>query len=952
MATLLNVRFSRQAQEIKGEITFDPQGRRKIVFVSGYRTETAATFRGTLPGNGEEWVCEEVRDTQPGERRGAIIVRPIRKMIADEVRWEVREESGKPRFFRIVAHGAETKETRFVPESASENLPAEAPAEIASRWSAIRAQVETSRRADTLALIAEIRTAIAAASVLNYELSRGEAHVTAKIYWREGNLVRQWWCWSADDLAPAEEVLFHGPLASVADVRRLLAETKTQLVQTQFGYGLWPVGREKGPYDNPAVEVKFETAWFAASETAVYKDRRVEEAFGGVQVACPLEVYHESRNGAQISRAKTNPEVAVLASQLREQMQAKAKIRSFEEHAADYAIEQLRAARGQMYALAAFGQDLLDGATLALTTDGLVAMAADGTRVRHLSCESQLRAWLGVPNLAEVDALSVLPGFNLAAFTANEILRQLGQISLVVAEPAYEGPETALYEGFVPPVCPEVKLRRVARLRAEAEAMAVKVREAAEALRAEAVDMAISTEGNAPAIAGRRPQTTMGLMPVAKPVYTGPRDLVELSAFGGRNTTKKGEATRYGAFSFQAVLAEPYDGTGLPYQETGRLPRGTIVVRYVATNGGYATTSVERLGVEGSRTLLRLPWYPAISRYVPQGAYFALPGEMGGREPHPGFAPPESVELTWSDSYASGGANEDRHTVDRDSDGKPRWSSIEHLGGFVKTGSRRGHHEGEGTYVARPDEPILHRRDRKVVAASVSQYQRLDRLAGMVYDQEGRPFPAFADEAEPVDESWLVPARPEEEVEPSLAWYYLAPNGQEYVAVGEAKNLGEHTVAADGDLCQHAGYEGMPHGPRWFAIPAGSRRIVGKTFSNSGNSKSTVRFAKPRKPSVAGVYEVVDEQGKLRLATYWMQGAHTPLRPWPVRNAIVSMLIPAKTKGWSTEQYETALRAALATAREWWLDAWPQATGWVHLVKDDGGQIVAESFTASPTGVA
>ena len=949
MAALLNVRFTRQGQEIKGEITFEPQGRRKIVFISGYRTETAATFRGTLPGNGEEWLCEEVRDTQPGEKRGAVIVRPIRK-ITDEVRWEVRDESGKPRFFRIVAHGAETKETRFVPEG-NDSLPADSPAEIASRWSAIRAQVETGRRADTQALIAEIRAAITAASVLNYELRRGEAHVAAKIYWREGNLVRQWWCWSADDLAPAEEVLFRGPVSSMADVRRLLVETETQLVHTQFGYGLWPVGKEKGTWDKPAVEIEFQTAWLAASETAVYKDRRVEESIGGVQVACPLEVYHESRHGARISRAKTNPEVAILAPQLREQMQAMAKIRSFAEHAADYALEQLRAARGQMYALAAFGEVLLGGATLALTTDGLVAMAADGTRIRHLACEPQLRAWLGVPNLAKVDALSVLPGFNLAAFTANEILRQLGQISLVVVEPAYEGPETALYGGFEPPVCPEVKLRRVARLRAEAEAMAVKVREAAEALRAEAVEMAISTEGNAPAIAGRRPQTTMGLMPVAKLVYTGSRDMVELSPFGGRNTTKKGEATRYGAFSFQAVLAEPYDGTGLPYQETGRLPRGTIIVRYVATNGGYATTSVERLGVEGSKVLLRLPWYPAISRYVPQGAYFALPEEMGGREPHPGFAPPESVELTWSDSYASGGANEDRHTVDRDFDGNPRWSSIEHLGGFVKTGSRRGHHEGEGTYVALPDEPILHRRDRKVVAASVSQYERLETLAGMVYDQEGRPFPAFADEAEPVDESWLVPARPEQEVEASLALYYLAPDGQEYVAVGDAKNLGEHSVAADGDLCQHVGYEGMPHGLRWFAVPAGSRRIVGMTFSSSGNSKSTVRFVMPRKPAVAGIYEVVDEQGNLRLATYWMNGAHTPLRPWPVRNAIVALLMPDRTKGISMEHYDEMLRAALATAREWWLDARPEGTGWVRLVKGGDGQVVMDSFTAGPAGM-
>lgn len=75
----LVVRFAVRLVEVKGEV-LSGYNDRKIVFVAGYRPETAVRYRGLLPKDGELWVCAFERDTQPGGRRGAIIVRPLRQV--------------------------------------------------------------------------------------------------------------------------------------------------------------------------------------------------------------------------------------------------------------------------------------------------------------------------------------------------------------------------------------------------------------------------------------------------------------------------------------------------------------------------------------------------------------------------------------------------------------------------------------------------------------------------------------------------------------------------------------------------------------------------------------------------------------------------------------------------------------------------------------------------------
>lgn len=77
--------FSVRGTEVKGEVVAGTEAS-KIVFVAGYRPETAAKYRGLLPREGEYWVCALERDTQPGSYRGALIVRPLR-----EAQWAVRE---------------------------------------------------------------------------------------------------------------------------------------------------------------------------------------------------------------------------------------------------------------------------------------------------------------------------------------------------------------------------------------------------------------------------------------------------------------------------------------------------------------------------------------------------------------------------------------------------------------------------------------------------------------------------------------------------------------------------------------------------------------------------------------------------------------------------------------------------------------------------------------------
>lgn len=75
----LVIRFSVHLAEVKGEVVAGHNDR-KIVFVAGYRPETAVRYRGLLPKNGEIWVCAFERDTQPGGQRGAFIVRPLRQV--------------------------------------------------------------------------------------------------------------------------------------------------------------------------------------------------------------------------------------------------------------------------------------------------------------------------------------------------------------------------------------------------------------------------------------------------------------------------------------------------------------------------------------------------------------------------------------------------------------------------------------------------------------------------------------------------------------------------------------------------------------------------------------------------------------------------------------------------------------------------------------------------------
>jgi hypothetical protein len=59
--------------DIKGEVA-GTGAPRKIVFLD-------RGYRGLLPKNGETWDVALVRDTQPGERRGALIVRPLKRVV-------------------------------------------------------------------------------------------------------------------------------------------------------------------------------------------------------------------------------------------------------------------------------------------------------------------------------------------------------------------------------------------------------------------------------------------------------------------------------------------------------------------------------------------------------------------------------------------------------------------------------------------------------------------------------------------------------------------------------------------------------------------------------------------------------------------------------------------------------------------------------------------------------
>ena len=52
--------------------------RKKIVFVFGWRPERLSTWKGPLPKDNEEWLCEIVKDTEPSDPvRGALIVKLV-----------------------------------------------------------------------------------------------------------------------------------------------------------------------------------------------------------------------------------------------------------------------------------------------------------------------------------------------------------------------------------------------------------------------------------------------------------------------------------------------------------------------------------------------------------------------------------------------------------------------------------------------------------------------------------------------------------------------------------------------------------------------------------------------------------------------------------------------------------------------------------------------------------
>lgn len=95
----IQVRWSTgRAGELRGEIVWgvSDDAPRKIIFLDGYRAERAGSYRGTLPGNGEEWICSFVRDTQPDTaRKGAFIVRLAEKAVE---RWEIKGEAGEELF--------------------------------------------------------------------------------------------------------------------------------------------------------------------------------------------------------------------------------------------------------------------------------------------------------------------------------------------------------------------------------------------------------------------------------------------------------------------------------------------------------------------------------------------------------------------------------------------------------------------------------------------------------------------------------------------------------------------------------------------------------------------------------------------------------------------------------------------------------------------------------------
>jgi CspA family cold shock protein len=798
----------------------------------------------------------------------------------------------------------------------TDTLPDNTPRRIREWWSQAKAEAKAAAEATAEELLAEARAAVAAQPLYEGWLRRDGARVSVTVKWRyddetqTGELLR---IWSGTHIDTRTEVI--GEVANLGDLRELLEAADARLVYKHvYGeYGLWPAGEEKRSFDDPVVKIgrrgTIPAAWLVDAEAATWEGASLKAEVGDSVIEASLELKPERQRGNTIRRAHTKPHLPSLSPHILSAMQDRADIISGEEHAADYAIEQLRSKRERVYALSAFAQALLSGASVALTTEGLVAVTDDGTRQRHLACQETLCSWLGVSSLQGVDAIDALQGKDLAAFTAGELERHLAEIDLTVEEPEYDGPPTPVYEGIEPPACPPWKHRRVGRMRGEMEAMVAQVQEAIEDLRNGAVPPALETVGDTLTISGRRPQRTCGLTPTTEPVYTGPTGEVEVDDLVHLKGTGRW------------IIPEPYTGDTefLPYSAT-RVPRGTIILTYYRTNSGYATFWLERAGVEDSRVALKSPWRPRLSPETPEGCYFALPSEAEDVEVHPEFTPPESVDLTWRETY--GLDYDGRYALSRGGG----WARLESVGGFVKEGSRRGTAEGRGTYRADPHEPILDERTRKVLPAAWTRWNRSrrERMAGMLYAEGNAPLPAFEDEPEPVPEDWLEKDGDDRQ---SQAKLYVASDGTLYFAVGLAKNIGEHRVVADGRECQQV-REGVPGGPknyapRWFALPDEVQHVKAQTFSGSGNLKETVSVTLANVPEEPGVYDVVGDVPDFRPTTYWHPegGRMVALRPREVMDAVIDVLEP---------NGDAEHRQSHWIARAWWLDCRPEDQ-WVNM---------------------
>lgn len=138
MAIRMNIQFSVESKgadapkDVTGKICYDPQGRSKIVFLLGYQ-QNWKSWRGVLPQDGEVWVVEEIKDTKPEEpRKGAILVRLVKKAVDEPGDWQIDHEKG------LAAHhwafGAKPMKDQYLMGTFSPNPPTGASAEVVYWW--------------------------------------------------------------------------------------------------------------------------------------------------------------------------------------------------------------------------------------------------------------------------------------------------------------------------------------------------------------------------------------------------------------------------------------------------------------------------------------------------------------------------------------------------------------------------------------------------------------------------------------------------------------------------------------------------------------------------------------------------------------------------------------------------------------------------------------------------